>query len=403
MRINVQSGLDCLVRDSFRPLHGARVGLLANQSAVDKTLAHAADLLAVDPRVKLMRLFAPEHGFRGEMQDMEQVNDEVDRRTGLPVISLYGASPESFAPIAEQLQDLEILLVDLPDIGSRYYTFAQTLGLTMRAAAAVGIKVLVLDRPNPINGTSVEGSPLLQACRSFCGYAPVANRHGLTIGELALLMNKGFAAGVDRIEPINCQLEVMRSAGWERGLYSDQTSLAWISPSPNMPTLDTAIVYPGACLLEGTSLSEGRGTTRPFEQFGAPYIDSSEWAGAVFAEGIELKGARLRTVSFRPKFHKYAEQVCFGLQVHVTDREEFHPYRWFLALISSAARLYRQHFSWRKDTYEFVKDVPAIDLLFGSSAFRQAVDSGSDLAPLVAEMERFEAWFAEERKEFFLY
>jgi uncharacterized protein YbbC (DUF1343 family) len=231
----------------------------------------------------------------------------------------------------------------------------------------------------------------------------VPNRHGLTLGELALLMNKGFGRGEDAIPALNCDLEVIGVKGWKRRLYFDETSLTWVSPSPNMPTLDTALVYPGACLFEGTTVSEGRGTTRPFEQFGAPYIDGFLWAEAVQQEGISLAGAALRPTSFLPQFHKYGGQVCHGLQVHVVDRSKFEPYRLCLALISSLAKLYPKDFSWRHETYEFVADLPAVDLLFGSSLFRETVNGGVDLSFVIKEMEEFERGFSKAREEFLLY
>ena len=400
---SVQTGLDLLAATNCAQLRGKRVGLLANQATVDSAFRHAADIIHESKACTLVRLFGPEHGFRGELQDMDTVAHGVDRYTGLPVVSLYGDSEETLSPSADQLTDLDVLVVDLPDIGARYYTFAHSLGYTMRVAAGTGTKILVLDRPNPIDGLSLEGAPLLKSCRSFCGYADIPNRHGLTLGEHAQLMNEGFGSGENVVPKLGADLEVLKAVGWQRSMYADQTGLPWVLPSPNMPTLDTAIIYPGSCLFEGTELSEARGTTKPLETFGAPYIDGKRWAAAALAEGLELNGAVLRPTSFLPKFQKHAEKVCGGVQIHITDRASFKPFRWCLALISAAKRLYPDEFRWRKQTFEFIDKVPAIDLLYGSAVFRELVDQGTSIASLETELQRCEKAFAESRKQFLLY
>lgn len=399
----VQTGLEVLVSENCRLLRGARVGLLANQASVNSRLEHALDLIVTSQSCRLSCLFAPEHGFRGELQDMASVKDVHDKKTGLPIISLYGKTPESLYPSAEQLKELDILLVDLPDIGTRYYTFAQTLGFAMKSASSSGTKVVVLDRPNPINGVEIEGANLLTACRSFCGFAPVANRHGLTLGELSLLMNKGFGTGENRIDGAKCELEVVKLRGWKRTMYFDETGLPWVIPSPNMPTLDTAIVYPGTCLFEASKCSEGRGTTKPFEQIGAPYIDSFHWKEEVMGLPLELKGALLRPLCFEPQFQKFRGEKCHGLQIHITERSLFKPLRWAAALLYSLKELYPKEFEWRTDEYEFVKDPPAVDLLFGSDLLRKTIDTAGDLNDLFSHMDQFERWFTQARSEFLLY
>lgn len=399
----VQTGLERLLTVDLAKYSGARAGLLANQSAVDSKLHHAADLLGANGKVKLVRLFAPEHGFRGELQDMAAVGDSVDHATNLPVISLYGKSEASLSPKKEQLNDLNLLFVDLPDIGSRYYTFAQSLGHCLKAAKDAGIKVVVLDRPNPINGVDIEGAQLLSSCRSFCGYAPVANRHGLTLGELGLLMNKGFGDKDEQIPPIGCDLDVIRLEGWQRNSYFEETGLPWVMPSPNMPTVDTAFVYPGTCLFEATTVSEGRGTTRPFELLGAPYIDGTAWVREMMKLNIGLAGAGLRPAGFVPKFGKWAGVFCGGLQIHVTDRRTCKPFRLALALLYTLARIYPGEFALRAEAYEFVDKVPALDLLFGSAGFRRCLEGGARLEELLPEIDLFEQSFRAARAELLLY
>ncbi len=400
---NVLTGLDGLVEMQFSALRGARIGILANQATVDRNLRHAVDLIHERGSSKVLRLFAPEHGFRGELQDMASVGDSVDPYTKLPVISLYGSTEESLTPRAEHFADLDALVVDLPDIGARYYTFAQSLCYAMKTAQQTGTKVIVLDRPNPIGGALFEGALLMKECRSFCGYAPVPNRHGMTLGELALLMKNGFGTGENAIPPCSCELEVIPAQGWKREMYIDETGLPWVIPSPNMPTVDTALVYPGTCLFEATTLSEGRGTTRPFETLGAPGIDGVRWAKAALEQGIPLDGAVLRPLTFMPKFSKHANQICGGVQLHVLNSKTFQPFRWSLALIASAAKIFPAQFAWRDAEYEFVKDVPAIDLLYGSSRFRELVGSRGNLSEIAGELESNEHWFGKARKEFLLY
>ena len=403
MMSRVRSGLDVLVSNEFEQLRGLRVGLLANQAAVAADFSHAADLMSGSAKCKLTKLFAPEHGFRGEHQDMDTVGHGTDALTGLPVISLYGRGTDSLRPKSTELEDLDILVVDLPDIGSRYYTFAQSLVYSMQECAKAGVKVLVLDRPNPINGVSVEGAELKTECRSFCGYAPIANRHGLTLGEIGMLANAGFGHGQDAVPPIGCSLEILKVEGWDRASYFEETGLPWIIPSVNMPTVDTAVVYPGACLFEATNISEGRGTTKPFEFAGAPFIDGRSWIEAVEALGIPLPGVFFRPISFMPKFQKWANQNCGGVQLHVTDRYSFQPVRCALALIYAAARLYSEEFAWRSEPYEFIGKVPAVDLLYGNADFRNCVSHGENLTMIFDSMKCFEATYTKDRKKILLY
>ena len=369
----MRTGLERLLDDPRAWLGSARVGLVANPTTVNRRLAHAADLLHRHPDVDLRYLFGPEHGLRGSAQDMVGVTDHTDPATGLPAVSLYGTTFESLSPTPEQLAGVDVLLFDVQDVGARYYTYAATMALCMRAAGASGVKVVVLDRPNPIGGVAVEGGGLGRGLENFCGLYPVPQRHGMTLGELARLYNGTFGIG--------CELDVVACEGWSRGAYYDECGLPWVMPSPNMPTPETALVYPGMCLLEGTNLSEGRGTTRPFELFGAPFVDGDAVARELRRH--DLPGVLFRPCVIEPAFHKFKGQRCGALQLHVSDRRVFEPYRTGLAVLVAVRELWPESFAWRTEPYEFRADVPAIDLLTGSPAVRQAIDGGVTLDEVV--------------------
>src|SRR5512137_69271 len=294
-----------------RRLAGLRVGLVCNPASVDARLSHAADLVFDAEGVTLAALFGPQHGFRADLQDnMIESPHATDARRRVPVYSLYSETRE---PTAEMLRGLDVLVVDLQDVGARIYTFVYTMANCLRAAARHGLPVVVCDRPNPIGGEAVEGPMLEPGYESFVGLFPIPMRHGMTVGELAVLFNSHFGIGAD--------LEVVKIEGWSRADYFDETGLPWVIPSPNMPTLDTAIVYPGLVALEGTNLSEGRGTTKPFELFGAPWIDGHALAAKL--NGLGLPGVRFREAWFTPSFSKFQGQLCGGCQIHVTDRGAF--------------------------------------------------------------------------------
>ncbi|MCB0346035.1 MAG: DUF1343 domain-containing protein [Bdellovibrionales bacterium] len=401
----VRSGLDILVDSNFKQLAGTRVGLICNPSAVDRNLEHAADLMAASENCNLVKLFAPEHGIRGALQDMEQVKTFEDPKTHLPVISLYGNSLKSLTPTNESLDDVDCLVFDIQDIGARYYTYAQTLAFCMLAASRLNKKVVVLDRPNPIDGVTIEGTPLTDTCRSFCGLYPVANRHGLTIGEIANMFQRGVDGLTFSVGTIPCDLEIIKMEGWKREMNFLDTGLPWVLPSPNMPTLEAALTYPGTCFFEGTNISEGRGTTRPFTFFGAPYIDGHDWREQILQESAELglAGAALRPISFIPHLSKWSDKTCGGVELHVNDPVAFKPIRWTLAMICAAAKLYPENFGWRQQTYEFVKEHPAIDLLYGSNNLRRSVETKKSVQPLLEEMKEFENHWAKARKEYLLY
>lgn len=393
---NVRTGLDVLVAQNFAPLAGMRVGLVTHPAAVDSQLRHAIELFSLAPKVKLTAIFGPEHGLLGQAQDLIGVTAEESTGKSAPVAvhSLYGSSAESLRPTPGQLKDLDALVIDMQDIGSRYYTFQATMRYCLEVALPLGLLVFVLDRPNPIGGDSIEGPALTKGYESFVGAHDVAIRHGLTIGELAMLYQRELALDPGELRIVMCE-------GWKRSQYFDQTGLPWVLPSPNMPTLDTAIVYPGQCLVEGTNLSEGRGTTRPFEICGAPWLDGPKLAHRMNDE--KLPGVRFRPVSFRPTFQKHAGQDCGGVQIHVTDRSDFQPVRTSLALLAIMREMSGPKFAWRTEVYEFVRDPIAIDLLFGSGRERNHLEGGKSWRELPKSWESEEAAFAHRRHTVFLY
>ncbi len=389
----VQTGLEVLITDYPEKIRGARIGVVCHPASVDAELHHALDLLQA-AGARIVAIFGPEHGARGEAQDMEDVEDiSLDPRLGVPVHSLYGATFENLTPQPEQLRGLDALVIDLQDVGARYYTFVWTMALCMEAAGKVGVRVLVCDRPNPLDGLSTEGNLIKPGFESFVGLHPVPNRHGLTPGEVARFVQR--RCGVE------CELDIVPLRGWRREMYFEDTGLPWVYPSPNMPTVDTALVYPGMCLVEATELSEGRGTCRPFEVAGAPGIDPEVLAADLSRRN--LPGCRFRPLYFRPKFQKHAGGTCGGVQIHVTDRRLFESYATGVAFLQSVKRVAPDVFAWRVKPYEFVVDIPAIDLLAGDDKLRLALDAEADLTDLIAEWARERAAFEAVRREMLLY
>ncbi len=379
----MRTGIEILFSEKRKHLEGRRIGLIVNPTSVNARLEFTVDLWAADPALRLVRLFGPEHGVRGDLQDMVAVEDQVDARTGLPVVSLYGEDETSLKPAPEHLEDLDVLVFDIQDIGTRYYTFVYTLAHCMEAAGEADIPLIVCDRPNPITGTRVEGNLLDPAFSSFVGRYPLPIRHGMTVGELA----RYFQAHCG----VACDLVVIEMEGWRRTMWYDETGLPWVQPSPNMPTLETALLYPGMCLVEGTNVSEGRGTTRPFHLVGAPWVDPHALAHALNAE--DLPGVRWRPAWFTPMFHKHAGTRCAGVETHVMDRDVFKPVLAGLALLKHLRRLHPDTFRWRTDPYEFVSDRLAIDLLGGGPGIRQGVE-------LDIPLEDFEATWAPDLEPF---
>jgi uncharacterized protein YbbC (DUF1343 family) len=390
----VETGLERWLRGDAAPVPvGSRVGLLLHPASVDSTARPALAAVRDAGRVRLERLFAPEHGLGGREQDMERVRSSTEPTTGLPVVSLYGDSVDSLRPRAVDLATLDAIVCDLQDVGSRYYTFVYTLSYVMEAARDAGVAVVVLDRPNPLGGSTLEGPVLDPDLASFVGRYPLPVRHGMTVGELAGLFNEGFGIG--------CDLRVVEMAGWRRSMRFEETGLPWVPPSPNMPTPTTAKVYPGGCLVEGTNLSEGRGTTTPFELVGAPWLDGERLAAALNGEGLD--GALFRPATFRPMFHKHAAQSCSGVQVIVDDAEAFRPFATYLTLIREARRLAGDAFAWRTETYEFESSRLAIDLLLGRADLRPLVESGARLEAMQQLWEGDLAQFRVSRRPFLLY
>lgn len=387
----VQTGLARLVSEGHPALVGKRIGLVCNATAVDAELRHAIDLLG--GAYRLVALFGPEHGVRGDAQDMIGVPSTTDRATGVPVHSLYGKTAASLAPTPEMLAEVDVVVFDIQDVGSRYYTFVWTMVLVMRACAPAGKPFVVLDRPNPIGGASVEGCRIEPGFSSFVGLVSCPNRHGLTPGEIARWRRE--------VEGLDLELSVIAMRGWRREMAFEHTGLPWVLPSPNMPTVDTARVYPGMCLLEGTELSEGRGTTRPFEVVGAPHLDGAQLAAQLAA--MQLPGVRFRPLTFTPQFHKHAGIACGGVQLHITDAAAFRPYRTGVAVVKAARDQDPARFAWRRKAYEFVDAIPAIDLLAGTAALRVGIDDGASLDDLTQSWPRDEAAFRQERSGYLLY
>lgn len=387
----VKPGCLALLEKSGKILANRRVGILAHIASILPDCTYLFDRLLEDPSVKVTALFAPEHGLFGTAQD--QVEIEQTSYRGVPVFSLYGAEPASLRPSEEALSLIDMLVVDLQDIGTRYYTYIYTLYHCLEACADAGVSVIVCDRPNPINGLTLEGPVLQEEFASFVGRYPMPVRHGLTIGELAQtwVSEKGW----------DVDLSVLPCDGWRRSQWFDQSGLPWAPPSPNMPTLSTAIVYPGGCLLEGTNLSEGRGTTRPFEAAGAPFLDGERLAELLFQKN--LPGVTFRPVRFRPTFHKYAGQECGGVFVHVTDREKFRPFITYLELISECRSMASDDFSWRREVYEFESDRLAFDLLCGTDRIRHRIDAGLPLDELMQNWQNDISVFRQESKTGWLY
>jgi uncharacterized protein YbbC (DUF1343 family) len=376
--------------DSGR-LRGLRVGVVSNPASIDARFRHVADRLLGAPGVTLGALFGPQHGFQSTLQDnMVETPHGTDGVRRVPVYSLYSETRE---PTAEMLEGLDGLVIDLQDIGARIYTFVYTMANCLRAGRRHGVPVIVCDRPNPIGGDAVEGPVLVEGHESFVGQFPIPMRHGMTIGELARLFNEHFAIGAD--------LTVMPMEGWSRSMYWDETALPWVMPSPNMPTLDTAIVYPGMVLFEGTILSEGRGTTRPFELVGAPWIDGLRLAARMNA--LALPGVYFRPASFEPTFQKHAGQTCGGCQIHVLGRRAFRP---VLAGVSLLAEFYGMNpgqFGWRQPPYEYEYEKLAIDMLAGSDEMRRDIEAGRSGLQVAATWEAPVDRFLKIRQKFLLY
>jgi uncharacterized protein YbbC (DUF1343 family) len=387
----VKIGLETLLESKLDLLKGLRAGLIVNPSSINSRFEHAADLFHQHPEINLTALFGPQHGIRGETQDnMIEWQTFRDKRTGLPAYSLYG---ETRKPTAAVLSDVDVLVFDIQDVGTRVYTFVYTMALAMEAARECGKRFVVLDRPNPINGIQLEGNILEPEFQSFVGMFPIPMRHGMTAGELALMFNQEFKIG--------CELEVVGMEGWRREMWYEDTNLPWVMPSPNIPTVDTAVVYPGSVMVEGTNVSEGRGTTRPFEIIGAPFIDPYELIDEVKKEN--LPGVVFRPLHFQPAFQKFGGEVCGGVQIHVTERQSLKPVITGVAVISAIHRLSPEHFEWKTPPYEYVDDKLPFDVINGSLRLRNQIETRTPLAEIEASWADGLNEFADRRGQFLLY
>ena len=345
-------------------LKGRRVGIVSNPASVDAQFTHIVDALRAAPGVTVSAIFGPQHGFRSDVQDnMIETPHPNDCQRRVPVFSLYSDTRE---PTSDMLKHVDVLVIDLQDIGARIYTYIYTMANCLRACAKHGIDVLVCDRPNPIAGVDVEGPMLVEGYESFVGQFPIPMRHGMTIGELARFFNEHFA--------IKAPLEIIEMEGWSRHMYGDATGHPFVMPSPNIPTLDSAIVYPGTVLFEGTMASEARGTTRPFELVGAPWVEAERFATKMNAR--KLPGVHFRATVFEPTFQKHAKKTCGGCQIHVLDRAAFKPVLTGVALIDEIRAAAPSEFAWRPAPYEYEHDKEPIDILAGSPALREAIDAG---------------------------
>jgi len=393
---SVLPGLERLASARLKELRGRRVGLLMHAASVTRDLRTARDVLRDLCGARVKALFGPQHGIAGEKQDnMIESPHMVERETGIPIYSLYS---ETRAPTPLMLAHIDTLVVDLQDVGTRVYTFEWTTALAMEACAEVGVSVVILDRPNPIGGVMLEGNLIRSGFESFVGLHPVPMRHGLTLGEMAGLVNERLGK---RPGGLACNLKVVPMSGWRRSMLFEETGLPWVLPSPNMPFTSTARVYPGQVLLEGTNLSEGRGTTRPFEIWGAPWLDARAFSER-FAKR-RLRGCVLREHAFEPTFHKHERKLCRGFQLHVTDPAAFKPYLTTLAILQDVIALHPDRFEWKRPPYEYVADKLPIDVLTGDPVVREAVEGGADLRDLEGSWRKEIREFAREARPHMLY
>ncbi len=380
-------GVEVLLEQHKDLIEGKRVGLITNPTGVDQELNSIVDTLHNDPDVELTALYGPEHGVRGDAQAGDYVEYYIDEETGLPVYSLYGQTRK---PTPEMLEDVDVLLFDIQDVGARFYTYIYTMAYAMEAAQENDVEFLVLDRPNPLGGNSVEGPVLDPEYASFVGNYPIPLRHGMTVGELAKLFNEEFDIGAD--------LTVVEMDGWKRGQYYDDTELEFVLPSPNMPTLDTALVYPGAALIEGTNVSEGRGTTKPFELIGAPFVNSTDYAAAL--NSLELEGVTFRAASFTPTFSKHSGTLSHGVQIHVTDKKAYDPVVTGLHIVKTLHDMYPDDFAFRAESSA---GVSFFDNLIGNGWVREAIENGETVESMVDQWKGDLQAFKEVRRDYLVY
>lgn len=389
--VPVKLGLEKILDEKLYLLKNQRIGLICNQASVNHRFEHAADLFFENREINLTALFGPQHGIRGDVQDnMVETSHSFDKKTGLPVYSLYSETRE---PNGEMLENVDTLVFDLQDVGCRVYTFIYTMAYAMRACAKYNKKFIVLDRPNPINGIDIEGNSLEKGHESFVGLFPIPMRHGLTVGELSLLFNKQFE--------ITCDLEVVTMNGWNREFFYDETDCPWVIPSPNMPTVDTAVVFPGTVMFEGTKLSEGRGTTRPFEIIGAPFVDGQELADAL--KESDLPGVIFRPTNFLPTFQKHKDTGCSGVFLHILNRDIYEPVLTGVALVKTVFELYGDKFEWKNPPYEYEFERNPFDVINGSMRIREFIENGESLENIKLSWKNDVIEFNALRAEYLLY
>ena len=387
----VKLGLEKALEQSESIFKKQRIGLICNQASVDHNFDHAADVFFENDNTNLTALFGPQHGIRGDVQDnMIETAHTIDKKTNLPIYSLYS---ETRQPTEDMLSNLDTIVFDLQDVGCRVYTFIYTMANAMIACAKHGKKMVVCDRPNPINGIDIEGNLLEETYKSFVGQYPIPMRHGLTAGELAKLFNEEF--------DINCDLTVVPMENWSRADFFDETDAPWAMPSPNMPTVDTAIIFPATVYFEGTQISEGRGTMRPFEIIGAPFIESNELAEAL-AE-LRLPGLKFCATNFIPTFQKHANVSCGGVFIHVIDRKIYQPVLAGIALVKTIYDLYKDDFKWKDPPYEYVYDLNPFDVISGTDKIRKFIESGVDLNTIKLYWKNDVESFREQREKYLLY
>ena len=384
-------GVERLLGENIDLIAGHRIGLVCNQASILPDLRHIADVFGEQTAFKLTTLFGPQHGIRGDLQDnMIETPHTTDERTGIPVYSLYSETRE---PTEAMLERLDTIVFDMQDVGCRIYTFIYTMANCMRAAKRYDKRVIVCDRPNPIGGVHVEGNVTETEFTSFVGQFEMPTRHGMTTGELAWLFNEHFGIG--------CELEVVTMEGWTRDMWFDQTGLPWVMPSPNIPVAETCEVFPATVHIEGTEISEGRGTTKPFELNGAPFIDPYVWAAEMDKFGFD--GVVFRPCYFRPMFQKWADQTCGGVQIHVTDREQFTPVIVGIAMVKTVYDLYTDKFQWKQSAYEYVFDKNPFDVVCGTDKIRMQIESGASLEEIEADWSATLETFKKTRDEYLLY
>jgi uncharacterized protein YbbC (DUF1343 family) len=387
----VSSGIDRFEKIFPERFYGSKAGILIHPASVNKKLSHTKEVLLKSRKIKIKAFFGPQHGIFGNTQDnMIEWEGFLDKETGIPVFSLYGKTRK---PTSQMLDDIDIFIIDLQDIGARYYTFIWTMALCMEACEKKGIPVIVLDRVNPIGGHLTEGPLIKSEFTSFVGLHPLPVRHGMTIGEIALYFRDKFYQRLD--------LTVIPLKGWRRFFWFDNTGLPWVMPSPNMPTLETAEVYPGMCLFEGTTISEGRGTTRPFEIFGAPFIEPEKLVRRL--KDFKLKGVFFRPLYFTPTFNKFSGELCGGAQIHITDREKFKPFKTAVAIIFAIKELYPHVDLWRKPPYEYEFEKLPFDILSGSEKLRKDIEKGIKLKEMEQWWEEENESFEKTRKQYLIY